>query len=282
MKNLIVFSLILTTLFSCTKSDTPPPPPLTDSLLKSFSVYNPEIHTKGVVVLSYEKDSQIASLHIYSYDSSGGSIIDDSTFLSFKQADATTLPGSYDITYYYQAYGPAGKTDHHELLYDGQNQVIRDSITLSEINNFSEQLYFYDGNGNTTIESSGGDPQTPGSYILYEIDTMFVNGDNLYSDISYASVGGPLNYLRTRSFSSNINPLYNESFSRSLGCLLSLDNLVDFRSKNLASQLSSQDDLGVTITLNFVWTTDAAGRVIQGTGTDSNSGGIGQIYNFNY
>ena len=281
MKNLIIFAFISTTLFSCTKSSTPQPPTEQDFLLKSFSVSSPVDHTKTVEVFSYDQNSQLASLHIYSYDSSQQSPETDSVLIRFTQADAVTPPDVYDISFYYQGNPTPAESDHHLLFYDNQNRVILDSISVST-SVFTSMHFIYDGNGNTSIQSLIGDPQTPGSYAMNQIDTMFIPGDNLLTDIGYGTVGGDFIHLVTRTFSNAVNPIYNDLLSKSLGSLLSFNSLIDFRSKNLPDQFTNQEANFPTVTLNFVWTADSAGRVIQGIGTDANSGLVGQLYNFYY
>lgn len=279
MKNLIICLVITSALFSCNKNNTPPPPPppVTDSLLKSITIYQPLVHNKTVIVLGYDQNTLLASLNAHSYDSSGGTILIDSTIFSFTQPDSTTLPGSYDLTFQ-----PSGASEHHLLFYDNQNRVTRDSISINLANNFSTQNYSYDGIGNTTIESFSFDPQTPGSNAYLQIDSMFMPEDNLLWDIGYATPGGALVHFISRSFSTDLNPLYNPHLANNLGTVLTYNSLVDFKSKNLPSQFMYQNSNFEIINLNFVWTKDAGGRVVQGTGTDLNSGLQGQIYTFTY
>jgi hypothetical protein len=281
MKNIILASLILTTLFSCTKSDTPPPPK-DDSLLKSIVVYSPILHTKNVISFDYDENSQIATLRNYDYDSSVSPATLDSTTLSFTQTSAGSFPDSYDISFF-NTNPSSSQTEHHWLAYDLQNRVSRDSVGINNTSNYSTMHFTYDDMGNTTIEQLGGDPQTPGSYTnLFQIDTMNIQENNLFTDVGYTGVGTGLIHYISRNFSTDNNPVYNESWSNSLGSLLTYNSLFDFRSKNLPSYASFQDDSFNTIALNFVWTSDAAGRVISGIGTDTNTGLVGEIYTYNY
>jgi len=281
MKNILLASLVMTTLFSCTKSDTPPPPK-DDSTLKSIVMYSPVLHIKEVVSFDYDQNSQIATLRRYGYDSSVNPAEIDSTVLSFTQTSAGSFPDSYDISFFVT--NPSvTQTEHHWLAYDPQNRVSRDSVGVNNYNNYSTMHFTYDDWGNTTIEQLAGDPQVPGSYTtLLQIDTMYVQENNMFSDVGYTGVGTGLIHYISRNFSTDNNPVYNEAWSNSLGCLLNYNTLFDFRSKNLPSYMSYQDDSFNTIALNFVWTSDAAGRVISGIGTDTNTGLVGETYTFNY
>ena len=285
MKNLSVCLIISIVLFSCNKSNTPPPPepPVpADSLLKSFSVYEPLVHIKTLVVLGYDEKKLLASVAVHNYDSSGSTVQIDSTVLSFKQADSTTLPGSYDLTIYDPSGPPAGALEHHLVSYDNLNRFTRDSATMVQTNNYSTKHFTYDGYGNTTIESFSFDPQTPGSLTYQQVDTMMMSQDNMLSDIAYMTPGGQLIRVITRSFSTNLNPLYNQHLTFSFGTIFSYNSLVDFRSINLPDQSNYQDSDFQTVSLNFAWTKDTAGRVIKGIGSDPNTGITGQIYTYNY
>ncbi len=282
MKNIILASLILTTLFSCTKSSNPPPPK-DDSTLKSIVIFSPVLHVKQVISFEYDQNAQVTTLRKYEYDSTVNPATLDSVHLSFTPAAAGSFPGEYDLNFF-QTNPSSGQTEHHWLAYDNQNRVSRDSVGVNTSGNFTTLHFTYDDWGNTTIEQLAGDPQTPGSYTnLLQIDTMYVQENNLYSDFAYTGLNGSglIHYI-SRNFSTDNNPVYNESWSNSLGVLLNLNGLVDFRSKNLPSYMSYQDDSFNTIALNFVWTSDAAGRVISGIGTDTNSGLVGETYTFNY
>ena len=276
-------------LFSCNKGDspippppgptTPPPPTAQDSLLKSFSIYNPQLHSKVLEVFGYDSQTQLAAIHAYSYDSSSGTPVVDSILISLTLTAALAPPSAYDATYHQQGDPPAGQSEHHSLFYDSQSRVINDSITVSTVSSFGVQHYSYDNNGNTTVEWLFGDPQTPGSYTVNQIDTMFIANESILTDINYSSPGGAFNHLFTRSYTTQINPLYNAALANSLGCLMVFNNFSDFRSKYLPTQFTDQESGSPTVVLNYSWTADAAGRIVKGVGTD---GSNQQIYSFNY
>jgi hypothetical protein len=286
MKNLILpsfISLLASAFFSCNKTNSPNPiPSIQDSLPKSFSLYLPQLHSKAVEMFGYDAQTQLATIHAYSYDSSGGAPVIDSFFISFILTAVINPPSAYDEVYHYQGDAPAGESEHHTLFYDAQNRVTIDSITAATTSSFAVQHYLYDNNGNTTIQWLFGDPQTPGSYAINQIDTMFVQNESILTDINYTVPGGTLNHLFTRSYSAHVNPLYNTTLANSLGCLMVFNNFFDFRSKYLPTQFIDQENGSSTVTINYLWMTDATGSVVKGTGTDAGNGSPQQIYSFTY
>ena len=286
MKNLICAGLIaLTTItfVSCNKTNSPAPTPaVQDSLPKSFSIYYPQAHTKGVEIFGYDAQARLATIHAYSYDSSGAAPVIDSFLISLNLTAAIDPPSAFDAVYHFQGDAPAGESEHHVLFYDAQSRVTIDSITAGTTGSFAVQHYQYDNTGNTTIEWLFGDPQTPGSYSVSQIDTMFIQNESILTDINYSVSTGTFNHLFTRSYSVHVNPLYNSSLAKSLGCLMVFNNLFDFRSQYLPTQFTDQEDGLPTFTINYLWTTDATGSVVKGVGTDAGDGSIRQIYNFTY
>jgi hypothetical protein len=280
---ILFVSVLSVSISSCNKSGSPNPAPLfQDSVPKVFSVYLPQVHTKLVEMFSYNNQTQLASIQAYNYDSSGGSPVTDTFLISFTFTTIGLPPASYDEIFHIQGDPPAGQTEHHLLAYDGQNRVTADSITATTTNSFSTQDVQYDNRGNTTIQWLFGDPQTPGSDMVTQIDTMNVQNETILTDINYSVPDGTLNHLFTRSYSTHVNPLYNASLANSLGCLMVFNNLMDFRSKYLPTQFSDQEGTNPATTINYFWTTDATGSVVKGVGTDNSDGSVQQVYTFSY
>jgi hypothetical protein len=296
MKQILVFSFGLVTFWSCNKTSslTPPAPSGQDSLLKSFSLYYPQNHTKSVEIFGYDQTTRLSSIHGYSYDTSGGAPVLDSFLISFTMADTTMPPTSYDIVYHITGAPPAGNADHHVLLYDSQKRVTLDSIASSNVNDQSTQHYIYDGGGNTTIQWLFPDPNAAGGYSINQIDTMLIQNNHISSDLNYTVSNGDdgmghyviiaedLTRLYTRTYSADINPLYNSSLSNSLGCLMAFNGVGDYRSSNLPEQFTDQEAGSPSITLNYVWMTNTSGKVTQGTGVDAGSGLPVEVYGFSY
>jgi hypothetical protein len=282
MKYLVILLCMGIALPACQKSSNPGSPPQTqDSLLKSLTIQDVENHTKVTEVFSYDQNNNIASLRIYSHDTTPGTIEDDdSTILNFTQTNASGLPDAYDFLIYYSGTATPGETDHHQLFYDNQNRIILDSIDASSVSSFTIERYSYDLSGNVFDDYLAGDPLN--GYSSIQKDTFYIQNDNVIKDVSFQEPEGDSIHVIGRSFSNEINPLYLNPFSKGLGVLLGANSLIDFRSVYLPTQVSSQvQGLPYTV-LNFVWTKDAAGRVIHGVGTDSNLGQLGEIYDFSY
>jgi hypothetical protein len=286
MKNLLLpscMSLLAMSFFSCNKTNSPnPTPSIQDSLPKTFSLYLPQKHAKAVEIFGYNTQTRLTTIHAYSYDSSAGTPVIDSFSVSFTLTSASEPPSAYDEIYHFQGDPPSGESEHHALFYDNQMRVTIDSITVSTANNFAVQHYQYDNNGNTTVQWLFGDPQTPGSYTVSQIDTMLIQNENILTDINYTTSDGTLNHLFTRSYSAHINPFYNAALANSLGCLMVFNNFFDYRSKNLPTQYTDQEEGIPTVTLDYLWTTDATGSVVKGVGTDAADGSVQQIYTYTY
>jgi hypothetical protein len=286
MKNLIhpaMIMVIIVAVSSCNKNNSAPSEPsVQDSLPKIFSVYLPPVHTKIVEMFTWDKQSRLASIQAYSYDSSGGSPVLDSFLVSFTLTTNNQPPASYDEIFHLQGDAAAGESEHHLLSYDPQSRVIIDSISAATSNNFSSQHFQYDAQGNTTIQWLFGDPQTPGSYSVNQIDTMNIQNESIVTDVNYTVPDGTLNHLFKRSYSTHINPMYNTALANSLGCLMVFNNFMDFRSKYLPSKFTDQENSNPAITSNYLWTTDATGSVVKGVGSDASGSTVLEIYSFVY
>jgi hypothetical protein len=282
-KNLI---LLLSSIIwvSCSKPNDTPAPPVVNSLVKSFSVSYPQSHIKNVTIFTYQQTDLLGNIREYGYDTTNNIAAQDSISISFKLTDASTPPGSYDVTYSDFQTPPAINTYHHLLTYDVQNRVIVDSVATSTNNNNTVIHGLYDGSGNTTIQWFYPDASVSSGYSVNQIDTLFIPSANLQTEINYSVNQGieNFNYLFTRTYSSNINPLYNSLISKSVGCILVFSQLGDYVSKNLPTQSSSQQLGSSGSSVDYVWTTDSSGKVVSGIGTDHTSNLVVEEYNFTY
>ncbi len=282
MKCLILLLILTITFLSCSKTASNTGPPIQETNPNSFSIYLPQTHSKTVEVFGYNSKAQLETINIYGYDSSSGSPIIDSIIVSFNSTQGIYPPPGYNVRYHYLGDPLNGESNYHELFYDAQTRVTIDSVTISGINGFPVQHYLYDNSGNTTVQWLIGYPQIPSNYIINETDTMFIQNDNIITDINYATTTSTLNRLFTRSYSTHINPLYNKTLANSLGCLMVFNNYFDFRSNYLPAQFVDQGNGIPTITINYLWTTDATGSVVSGVGTDAGNGSVREIYNYSY
>ena len=279
MKHQILLLLLTMTFFSCTKTNSNLGSPTQELNPNSFSIYLPQTHTKTIEVFGYNTKAQLETINIYSYDSSSGTPIIDSIFVSFNLTQGIYPPQGYNVRYHYQGDPPVGESNYHELFYDNQNRVTIDSVTISDINGFPVQHFLYDNNGNSTVQWL---TQVPGNYAINQIDTLFIQNENITTDINYTTSNGTLNHLFTRSYSTHINPLYNKILANSLGSLMVVNNYFDFRSNYLPAQFIDQENGSPANTINYLWTTDATGSVVSGFGTDAGNGSVLQVYNCSY
>ena len=205
MKYLVILLCIGIALTACQKSNNPGSLPQTqDSLLKSLTIQDVENHAKFIEVFFYDKNNNIASLRIYSHDTTPGTIQnDDSTILNFTQyLNASVLPDAYDILFYYAGTASPGETDHHQLFYDNQNRIILDSISASSASSFTIERFSYDLSGNVFGDYLVGDPLN--GYSSIQKDTFYIQNDNVIKDVSFQEPGGDSIHLIGRSFSNEI------------------------------------------------------------------------------
>ena len=289
MKYPIFLAVILFSVFSCTRTSNPAPvtsPPVTDStdsLLKSYTIYSPGVHILQIQIFSYDSHSQLAALHSYSYDSSTGTPFIDSFSVVFALTGSATPPTSYDILYQYHWAPPGGLLEHHELYYDSLSRVVRDSIAAGNNGTNLTSVHFYYDSINTVGQNLGYDTTSGNQVIVGQTDTFQIQSANIVYDLCYAQPGYSFLHLYNYQFTTNANPLYNQTLANSLGCTLVFHGFSDFRSKNLPSGAEKVDGVSPGVGWNYSWTTDSIGRVIQGVAVGSSTqGSTQQIYSFKY
>jgi hypothetical protein len=282
-KNLIFLSAAIIWI-SCNKSNNTSTPPVVNTLVKTFSVYYTQSHTKNVTMFSYQQTDLLASLREYGLDTINGIASEDSLSLSFKVTDASTPPASLDATYSDFQTPPAVNSYQHLLTYDGQNRLVLDSVTSSTNNNNTFIRGFYDALGNTTLQWFYPDASVSSGYALNQIDTLFIPAGDIQTEINYSVNQGAqnYNYINTATYSSTVNPLYNQAISKTLGCMLVFSQLGDYISNHLPTQVTRQQLGSATTTVDYVWTTDGTGKVVSGTGSDHTTSQVVEIYNFTY
>jgi hypothetical protein len=295
MKFLVSVLLCVLICSSCKKSAGTNGQPLAqDSLLSSLTDYFPLEHSGSLATYSYNQNRQLAKLSIYGHDTSGGTILVDSTIQTFAVTSSSTPPPAYDVTWFKDDFNsPTQATEHHICLYDNQKRIIMDSISISTDGGLSNQIFTYN-NGNIITDWLFPDQYTPGFYSISQIDTMFLTTANMTSNIDYSagygfdSIGNYViiqvdsNELNTYSYGTLANPLYQPALSNSLGATLRFNNEGDFISKNLPGKWTTYTITGPPTTLSYTWTTDAAGKVIRGVGTNTSTGDAEEIITFIY
>ena len=285
MKNILIYSLMAYTLFSCAKSSNPTPKPLPadDTQVKSYTLYSPQLHSKLVEFFSYDQNDKMATISGHTYDTTSVAW-NDSVYLSFNISDANTLPAYMDVTNYGQGEPAGGYTDHHLLYYDNNSRLIKDSISESNVLDSAVQKLYYDDLGNYTVEYYEPNANARGGpFIMTQNDTIIVQSGNLASEINYSYYQGSqtFNYYKKQMSGAQSNPLYNNKLSTTFGSFFLFNEVGDFLSKNLPSQTTDQEGGSDQITLNYTWTTNTDGKVVQGIATD-NGGTVQKVYTFTY
>jgi hypothetical protein len=283
--------IILSALFSCTRTvtPTPPVPPATTSSL-SITEYKPHVQ-KLVTDLTYDADQWPATIRIHSFDTLGGIGYRDTALITFQRSNSANPPESYDINWLIGTSPPDfGATEHHLLYYDNQSRIIKDSTSQTTGLDLASTVFIYNGNL-ITIQKYSYAAQVPGSWLMYEQDTLNLASGNIGGYIGYYLGNGtsPI-FTELDSYMSSDagNPLYQPSVANSLGALFRSDfigyNYIgDFISPKLMSQWGYTPSQNQALTqLDYAWTTDTQGRVVQGSGTDVNGGGPADIFTFQY
>ncbi len=269
MKYLISFLILAICFFSCSKSSsTPPPvtPPEQDSLLNSYSIYYPQGHIRFRQNYFYDSVSQLAGIRAYRYDSSVSLPKTDSFSVVLTLSDPSVPPFSYEFINY-----SAGSTEHHLLFYDNQKRMTLDSMVSTTGTDYYNLHASYDNNGNSIYNWFG--------IGVDQIDTMYIANENIIHEIIYSHD----NFYWWRVFTPGPrkSPLFQEELANSLGCLLYVKGLGDYRSENLPSQMQDTVVGYGSRDYHYAWSTDAVGRVVEGTASDTD-GHIQEMYSFIY
>jgi len=270
MKYLFYVLIVATCLFSCSKS-TPTPPPVTppeqDSLLNSYSVYYPQGRVKFIQHFFYDSVRQLAGIRAYKYDSSVSLPKTDSFYVIITTSSLSVPPVSYDFINFNPSI-----TEHHLLLYDNQNRMTLDSMVSTTGPDHYDLHASYDGYGNSIFEWFN-------SNVMNQIDTMYITNENISNEIIYDHDN--FYWWRLTTPGTRNSPLYKEQFAKSLGCLLYVKGLGDYRSKNLPSQMQDTVVGYGARNYHYAWTTDVAGRVVEGTAAN-NDGQVQEMHSFIY
>jgi hypothetical protein len=288
MKHLYLILLSLPLYFSCNKSGSTNNS--NSSLLVSVTEYQPgAISTKTVRNFSYDQNQQLGAVHTHTYDTSGAQVYLDSSLITYPSSSATTPPASYDIVWMIGTTIPAsGATEHHLLYYDTQDRIVKDSITSkTNISNTSPNLFttkFIYTNSTIIAQLVYPDPNNPGFSLMNALDTFTLLNGSLINNAQYTVAPGDTILISNDAylFSTFKNPLYEASLSNRLGAVLRFNNIGDFISPYLMRQWTSKMGTSIPATRNYDWVTDSIGRVVQGFGTDIQTGLVTDYWTFQY
>jgi hypothetical protein len=261
MKNLFLVVTISLFLFSCKKDSTSPNNNPTGSTAYVSSIRFVSPQTQQVDSLMYDTAHHIVQFLQYDYDSTGTTPIADSITVVFSFAPNATVPQSYT----YSHIGQGDVNDVHDLTYDANSRIIKDT-SLSGTGFVTSFSYPTNIIASTILFE--------GSYYDNQLDSLFLSNGNVTTNRVYYS---NMSYTETLSgsgqfgYSSYANPAYYPAIANSVGPLLNLltydgfGGYTDFNSKELIDQISGTGGGLPPIPVNINWATDNKGRVGKGT-----------------
>ena len=268
---------------SCVKS-TPTPPPTTGGGSGSGSNPSNNSYLSSIrnntplapVVDSFTYDNSNRLTKITIIANSPDSHLSGESTVTFSYSGTSTTPGSYIIN------NPDQNSSSHQLYYDGQNRITKDST----LDGTGLVTYWSYSNGNiVSVTKSGSSEQM--------IDTLFFNNGNVTTNHSYiANNAGTVDTLLSSSqytYTTIVNPCYHQAMASTFGPLL--NNLVidggftDFVSVN-AKSTETNSGFGfpglhglpqAQSTRTFDWTTDSKDRAASLKVTDPLIGTVGNL-----
>jgi hypothetical protein len=255
--NLFLFLSLVMLAGSCKKSGSGNNTPSNSSYVSSESIYSPQ--TRLVDSFTYDNTHRLTVFTQIKYDTTSGSPQSDTMITSFSYFGENQFPDIYRITQTPNAqYG-----DVHQLYYDGQNRMVKDSgiSGTGYVNYFS-----YPGSNIVSRVLFDGTASND------QVDTIFFTNGNVTSQHIYypnnAGTADSLSGSPRYGYSTSVNPLYHAGIAGTAGILLNLlaydgfGGYVDFLSAdaiNMASNLGGGLPAGTV--LNFTVVPDSKGRV---------------------
>jgi hypothetical protein len=260
LKSSVVLLFISCLFFSCKKSSPVNPNNGTGAQIASLKVYNAADHIIGIDTLIYNSDGNLVGYKSWTIDSTNGPVITDSASYSFAWTSGATGPASYTVSSLVNGGFPA-PMETHQLYYDNQNRIIKDSLMSGGDGSRIVALYGYNGNLLTIDLFSN-----TGSYLEYEKDTLSISGSNISKLSNHWDLSSnQFTTYQQYTYGNSPNPLYNKALSNALGALLYDVLRGDFISTQLVTVIQAQDvSDGSTYTEDYQWTLDSKGRVVSG------------------
>jgi hypothetical protein len=262
---------------SCTKT-TPPPGGGSGS-----GTPNP---TNGNFLSSIRNSvSGISTLDSFTYDNSNRliSIIvpnNGGQTTTFTYSGSSPVPASYKIT------NSQSNEEDHQLWYDGQNRIIKDSTLSGSLGNAGNVTYYSYANGIIVAQTVGKNGPSAGQVV----DSAFLSNGNVASLHTYeiGATGTPQDTVLDSvqfTYNSIVNPAFHQSIASTIGPLLTNVGGFDFVSGygvTTAKSWSKVGSLATTTNIQtYSWTLDSKGRGATETITDSKAGVV-DSFSFNY
>jgi YD repeat-containing protein len=246
-------------IYSCKKSNSSSNSSNANSWLSSVTDYSPQ--QSIVDSFSYDSSHRIASFMQFEFDSTGGYPIYGNWSAIFAlPAGSSAAPTSYtnDLT---------GTLETHELSYDAQGRITRDSSLGSS----GWVIYFGYPNGNIAINA-----YYDGTIANSILDTLFMSNGNIASVHAYGpnnagtadSLEGSVKY----GFSGISNPGYHSTLTSTIGPLIYIlqisgyGGFFDNISEKVLNSISGPvGGSSIDVTIPYTLTTDSQGRLSRQT-----------------
>jgi hypothetical protein len=216
------------------------------------------------VFFAYDNAHRVYEFGQDKLDSSGSSPIQSSEIVIFSEpADVSAPPSAYTVGYDDTSSNYNGPTDSHELSYDSQGRISKDT----SLSGSGYVAYFSYPNGNiATTVLFDGTPQNN------QIDTLFMSDGNISAAHIYlpndAGTADSLEAVVQYGYSALINPAYHPAISASIGPLLYILQLDgyggpgDFISQKAFNSVSGVGDgLPGNTAITYSQRTDSRGRL---------------------
>ncbi len=271
--SVFVFLLLCSVFFISCKKDSVISPAVIDSHITA--IYAQDDHYLRIDSLTYDVNGRVVKIFETTTDTAFGVIdpLRDSASYTFTFSGNSSVPTSYAASY--TGFTGTG-AEQHNLYYDSQNRIIKDSLLNPLINGFAALNYYY-GYNLIVYDIIN---KTDSGLVSIQKDSLLLNASgNVTADNSHY-----LDYNNQPSaehdlitFSNYANPLYEKNLAGSLGPFLTTLLSHDFISSSLFSSLTYNYQSGSTDILTYTWTTDTRGRVIKGVEPSGQSG-----YAFHY
>lgn len=262
---------------SCVKSTSPTVsgPETTNPPNSSYlsSIKNNTPLATLVDSFTYDNSNRLTKITIIPTNSSNSHLSGEST-VTFSYSGSNTTPVSYIIN------NPNQSTSSHQLNYDGQNRITKDST----LDGTGLVTYWSYSNGNIVSATKSGSSEQM-------IDTLFFTNGNVTANHSYiANNAGTADTMLSSSqytYTTIVNPCYHQAIASTFGPLLNslvIDGgFTDFVSGYAKSTATNSGFPGLQglppaqSTQTFDWTTDSKGRASILKVTDSQIGTIGNL-----
>ena len=268
IKSILILGFLMV-LWSCHKNGISSSKRLTSVSLYATQAHSRDRQTDSIL---YDNNNRMIECRRMSFDTSlnsGGFITNVSsnqTSFVFSYIGPDTLPSSYLIRYSYSS-----NTPQHILTYNNIKQVINDS-DVQQITTVLLNSMYVSYAPNVIVAKI----INPTGVSGIRIDSFILQNGNIISRYYKFPPQNSNNSVDQITYSTIPNPLYN---FKSIGILLYeiFPNYFDYVSRNLFSNISNSNNVGNT---SMIWSVDADGNAISGSG--SASGSVAVQITFNY